>query len=224
MMDRPLTLPKGLVAWKVLGSAEFDRASGYDPVSRSFFSPAVWEQGVTDTFTLVWSPFPTDARFSLGKWGPWDWALEAFLMGRDFSKYKYFVWKPGLSLVGRIPWERLAFQVDLSFDPELGHATTASLVFFAGVTPTIWWQIHSQVALSFFITLGVEQGSARARFLSDYQLLSDSALALRAPLGTALRWRFLPVWEIEARYRWFSLGYSSGYQSHELLAGVVHYW
>lgn len=222
-MDRLPTLPEGVSAWRPVIGHAFD----VEPNSTAY--PLVWESGLTDRLTLVWTPVPFEARYLLAQDDRQWLAASAAFLGSVKTREKNFDWRPSARLSARRRLEgALAIEGDLEAQFEIrrtGLGTGRTLGLRAGLCleppdgrlafiPSIW-------AIN-------ESGETRVRYLGALPPSGQGAAAAgsrwRFPLALEVSYRLGRQWEAGLEAAYYRIAYDPGYVGLPVYLSVAHYW
>jgi hypothetical protein len=226
-IDRPYTLGQHQAAWRILGGyanhQDFSSSKQSDRTSTSFFYPIFWEQGITDAWTLIWSPFPFDFRHQLYRDERQVIGLEFLLFGNAYGDYEHFLWRPALRLSQKLKLaENFAIQTQVLSQMEIGMGRD-QIPTTLGVDLGGLMQLTGDFALTPRLSIYHERFGPEDIYLGHPPQNRDEAL-FRFPLGFDLSWMLSQRHEIQLEYNWFSLGYSRHFRSHQVFLSLMTYW
>lgn len=221
-VDRPYSLPKGLNTWKVIFTGTL--SGTLDQTSRKFGTfPFNWEQGLTDSLTLIWAPLPLEIRYQFFQ------NLESFFgftfigIGPTYSRGFDLNWSPTLHLTYRRKLvQDIALEGTLLLEPEVNSADPLGNRTL-GMQFAVWYQLWNRAALALKPHILYETGAPRSRYFD-----------LLPPGRNGNRWIF-PIfvdfqavlsrqWQTDLEYQWISLPPCQGYFAHQILGSVSLYF
>lgn len=222
-LDRPYTLTEGLNLWRFVASGA-TVSQNKEPVTTylSFF-PLFWEQGINDSFTLLWSPIPIALRYQIINSNKFRFGLTANALGSPLFRSKDFTWSPYMQAEFRYrasSW--LGFEASYFGQVEVrksvgGFNSTQS--FSLGPAFQLTKNLFASSQLRFLF----ETGGVRALYFGP-EPQGSSSLRLRLPLQAKLSWFFSKSWEIETELVYLRFKYPSNYVSSQIFTSVVHYF
>lgn len=209
------------------GGLALDR--GEDAATRqtsTLLYPLIWEQGIADDWTLVWSPFPLDLRYQIHRSEEQVVGAGFSFMGSPRARFSDFVWRPAFTLYQRRALAGgISLEAEALFQPEI-HAPRehAPVAWTAGFWTGPLFQLAEGFALSPRVQAYAEADEPGARYLGLRPSGAKGGSVWRFPLGVWAGWLVARQWEVDGEYVLSVLGYSGGFQSHQASVAVVHFW
>lgn len=221
-IDRPYTLTKGLMTWKVLLTS-FERST--EP--KKFFTnvsifPFNWEQGFTDSVTVLWSPLPLQLY-----WQSWreDNNFLGFnfdLAKKDWLKIKNYDWNPALSATLRRSLSQ-DFSLESIFSVEATISRQKRPSWLLGPKIGILHQLYSDGMLGFFGELLLEKGKSRMSNILMSDEMAEYSTRFIYPLGLNFIFSLEQRWQIETSYQYIS-AFSPSSSADIFTCRLSYYW
>ena len=234
-IDRPLTLPKGLATWSILG--EYSQERLRDPHDGQIYTdrytvgpiPLKWQTSLSDDWNLVWYPIPVAA---IHQFRNDDAAATGILLG-----YGLKISSAGYSTAGiaarYFHRQKLTREFALEFTPSLmpwfpiGERSKWDLQAGLGFGP--FWQVGETISVS---------GGARAVLRRDSQtvisgnLFDSDGLDIQTryawrtvfPVYFGMNWSFSRQWDFGATVDYQRLGEADDYSRLAVDFEFRHYW
>lgn len=226
-IDRPFTLPNGMASWQtsLIYENETDRQYDYRNI-HSFLNPLTWNQALSDTWQLTWTPLPIYVSHQLSRDESGYWGISVG-SGFGLSSNDGWVLTPMVNVT-----KRSKLGTDFALDTTL--ATSFQLPFGserreftweAGVVASPLYQVSNHWMVG--PVVGVY---SRDEVVIDIDFSRNDFIRrghqrkTRVPLGATTKWLLSKQWELSADYLYHRLGYDAGYTLHQASVTATHYW
>ncbi len=213
-------MPQGLSTWRV------ETGFSYDFKSQYYSYPLLWDQALSDDWSVTWSPFPLDFRFQMIHENDRVLGIAWNLMGPAYSRSKDFLWKPSVSFYFKEKASSsYALESGLWFQPEIGGLQlNEPISWTVGYWMGALFQFSDRFALGPRFYLFFEKGNPLGAYLSSEKPRVDpSDIRLRFPVGAFASWMIFRQIELALDYRFHGLGYD-GYINHQVFLNAIYYW
>ncbi len=221
-IDRPYTLPDGVATWKTSVSAQqIDDGRGEVTVSAY---PLIWEQALSDKWTLEYSPIPLSARYQISKTENNIWGLR-FGSGLGYSSFSGVILQPQLGFYHRARLANsLAWESTVNYSRVFSSEKNRDEYENARLTTGPMFQLDNNKVISPKIGLGAIRNEL-ARF-SDYEnYQGDDDFSFTLPASVNFQWLFHRQWEYSLGYSVNSLISEDDHLSiHNLNTSIKHFW
>lgn len=234
-IDRPLTLPKNLATWSILG--EYSQEKYRDPFTGQVYTdrytigpvPLKWQTSLSDDWNLIWYPIPVAVVHQLRND---DAATTGIILG-----YGLRISSAGYSTAGiaarYFHRQKLSREFALEFTPSLmpwfpiGDRSEWDLQAGVGFGP--FWQVGETVSLS---------AGARAVLRRDSQTVigggpfGSNGLDIQTryawrtvfPVYLGMGWSFSRQWDLVANANYQKIGEADDYSRLDVDFEFRHYW
>ncbi len=221
-IDRPYTLPEGVASWKTSVSArQIDDGRGEVVVSAY---PLIWEQALSDKWTLEYSPIPLSARYQISKTENNIWGLR-FGTGLGYSSLYGVILQPQLGLYHRARLtDSWAWESTVNYSRVFSSEKNRDEYESARVSTGPMLQVDkTKVILPKIGLAGVRNDLSR---FADYENFEgDDDFSFTLPASINFQWLFHRQWEYSLGYSVNSLIHEEDYLSiHSLNTSIKHFW
>lgn len=232
-VDRGLTLPKDVRAWKTLVVFGLDEENGRSQDSSHYLYPFTWEQGLSDRWTVVWSPFPLDLKYRAYQLldqadpagGRTQFDLQFSFLGNGYSNAKTFLWRPAVSGLLKKSYEKKwGWELKTFFQPELGRSLAENFALTLGLEAGSLWQISDRMGVKLLLAAQGEMKGPGSQYLKNAPSEFSRDLVWRFPVGVVFHGAIHSEWDFQAEYRWYRIGYLSGFEAHQWIMTTMMYW
>ena len=225
-IDRPYSLPQGVSSWKVVNALGVSKSSNEVTDLNTVFFPFFWEQGLSDSFSMVWFPLPLEFRFQAIKNEKYRLGLGMNLFANILYQFQGFNWTPFLDVDQRFYLSpHIAIDWNIHVQLEIRRSTPAfhyGVLNWVGPLYQINDSTHFQTQLGFLY----EYGNPRSLYLGRPPSNLGPGPYWRFPVRLGVGRIFDKQWQVSAFWNAYFLGFSESqnYSNQAYFLELTHFF